>query len=59
MEGFIAPPEPITGVNELYGDGSVRWKPAADFDIEGMGPPDSDVPMVLSSGPGNLPATYD
>ena len=36
------PAPAITGINRLFGDGRVRWKPAADFDLSHMARPQPD-----------------
>ena len=43
--GRIGPP-PISGVNELYGDGHVRWKGSEDFDPVAMENRSTSVPYV-------------
>ena len=58
-EGYQDPgPPKISGTNQLYGDGSVRWKQSSQFaDLPGMFSPGLYSQGWVSNGAGN-DATY-
>lgn len=46
----VGPPEKMTGLNKLFGDGSVRWKSQGEFNFEDMYRLKSTQPHVTTDG---------
>jgi len=52
------PPTPILGINQMFGDGSVRWKNSGAFDFEAMEAIDPNVGSVIGGGSAPFARTF-